>query len=347
MKFTSAVYLTILASTVVGKNVIDLDQFKIDVDSEGNEKREAAPAPKNVFPGIQIEKLNERDEEVDAVMDKREPKNVFPGIQIEKLNEREEGVDAVMIKREPKNVFPGIQIEKLNERDDGVDAVMIKREPKNVFPGIQIEKLNERDDGVDAVMIKREAKNVFKFELLREIDSKKREEQTQIILKNNNNLLQSVIPQVSEISIFGGYIRDNDEISKLTENDSVSTLIIAPSDSAIYNKLNGLKPWEFPRSIDESKDDEHNDKIINKNLNDFLSGHIISNFGDLADGTSRAINSAAISTHLNNGKEIVITQDVTTGSFTLTFEEKTIPVASVREVDNGYLFVINDVLSKP
>lgn len=319
MKFTSAVYLAILASTVVGKNVIDLDQFKIDVDSEGNGKRDAAPAPKNVFPGIQIEKLNERDEEVDAVMDKREP----------------------------KNVFPGIQIEKLNERDEAVDAVMIKREPKNVFPGIQIEKLNERDEGVEAVMIKREAKNVFKFELLRDIDSKKRDEQTQIILKNTNNLLQSVIPQVSEISIFGGYIRDNDEISKLTETASVSTLIIAPSDDAIYNKLNGLKPWEFPRLIDDSKDDEYNDKIINENLNDFLSGHIISNFGDLADGTSKAINSASISTHLNNGKKIVITQDVATGSFSLTFDEKTTRVASVREVDNGYLFVINDVLSKP
>lgn len=259
MKFSSTIYLAILASTVVGKNVIDLEKFRIDVGSEGKNKREAEAAPKNVFPGIKIDRLIDREDSVE----------------------------------------------------------------------------------------KREAKNVFKFDFDHDLDSKKRDESTQIILNNNNNLLQSVIPQVSEISIFGGYIRDNAEISKLTETDTVSTLIIAPSDDAIYNKLQGVKPWEFPELIDESKDDAYNDKVINRNLNSFLNSHIISNFGDLNDGTSKAINAFAISSHLNNGKEITITQDVTTGSFTLTFEEKTIPVASVREVDNGYLFVINDILSKP
>lgn len=216
--------------------------------------------------------------------------------------------DGLVEKRDPKNVF-------------SLKNNVQKREPRNVFHGFDLKD-------------KREPKRVFAG--FKEPNTKR----DQHFISITDNVLQSIIPQESDISIFGGYIRNNEDIDHQTSLDEGHLVIIAPSDQAISTKLLGLKPWEFPRSIEEAEE-ENQDALIEKNLNDFLFSHIIGAFDTVQ------VTDFGITTQLLNGKPITIKQDATSGTFTLLFEGRTIPVVRGREVDNGYLFVIDDVLSSP
>lgn len=185
---------------------------------------------------------------------------------------------------------------------------------------------------------KRDAKNVVDLSKFIEVIDKRQEmftqeKFTQETVIQEDQLLTSILPQFSSISIFAGYVRDNKEISRRAETKDESMLIICPTDNAITNKLT-QKPWEFPQALGGDNDDE----VVESNLNYFISNHIVQKLDNLninQDGNT-------INAKLLNGKEITITQDLS--GIRLGIDGRSINVEKARQVANGYIFIIDDCL---
>ncbi|KAG7661311.1 uncharacterized protein J8A68_005203 [[Candida] subhashii] len=351
MKLNYIVAIAILTSLVSAKNVVNLQGFKdnLDKEAEGVNKRQD-------INGEPVE-LNKRKNIVD-----------LQGLK-DKLNNHE--------KREPKyrvdlNSFkialedessPDLQKRKnvVNLNDFNKEQPPTLKKRKNIV-NLNDFKVNLEDEAVSNK--KRDAKNVFDITKLK-VDSQpitKRDQQQQILQDKHvlfsinsidcyNNLLQSILPQMRSISIFAGYIRDNELINSKTELANETMVIIAPTNYAIENKLGGLKPWEFPHSVDNIKDELEQDKILQQNLNEYLNGHIITNFeSKLIVGRDEEKNPhKIIIVPLNNGKLVRIRQDQITDEFKIRVEgrDEWIKVDVVKQVENGFVFVINDSLVKP
>jgi uncharacterized surface protein with fasciclin (FAS1) repeats len=306
------------------KNVVNLGSFQKDVEEQAHEKRE----PKNV---VDLKKVHN---------DKRDPKNVkeFKKFPKDYKREPKNVVDLKKVghdKREPKNV---VNLKKLahdkREPKNVVDFKKIphdKREPKNIvnlgkFQEDVENQAHEKKDGMNAVLIKQ---------------LKRLEEQVLFKIDEHDcheNILQSILPQVKDISIFAGYIRDNEYVSKKTELTDETTIIIAPSDDAIINKLQGKKPWEFPNPIGGENPDEN----ASKNINSFVFGHVIENFED-----NLQIESHSVVAKLLNGNTLRIKQDSSHKFLIQLNDNDWIQVKQVKQVDNGFVFVIDDCLVKP
>ena len=141
---------------------------------------------------------------------------------------------------------------------------------------------------------------------------KRQEEQQQVLDNSNNvftfdladcynNLLQSVLPQLSSISIFSGYIRQFQDIDAKTANPNEVMLIVAPNDDAVESKLNDLKPWEFPKSLESNMNEKEQEDVVNDNLLNFLNGHLVNNFEKKLIIDKSVSDSVIIVTQLNNG----------------------------------------------
>lgn len=243
-------------------------------------------------------------------------------------------------KRDGKNVIDLKQFEASTQQDQDE-----KREAKNVY------NLQALKEGLDTENEKREVKNVYNLQALKEgleVENEKTETRNDkrsiqhvFDIEGQNvhqNLLQSILPQLQSITVFTGYIRDDLSLAKKTADSSQSMIIIAPSDDAISNKLNNLKPWEFPTELTGNSDD---DKIVRENLKNFLSGHVIVDFKD-----KFVTNNDEIIANLINGNQVKIKQEGV-DKFKISTGNDWIKVEIVKQVDNGYIFVINDVLVKP
>lgn len=252
---------------------------------------------------------------ISAQNEKRSPKNVIDLSSLLKLGGKS--------KREAKNI---ISLEDFKaELDRGSN---IKRDPKNLFDTEQFENA-ATDDGNKrrSEYGDNEDETVF---ILNEEDSSK-------------NLLQSTLPQIREISVFAGYLRDNVELYEKTEKTDEVMVIISPTDEALTNKLNGLKPWQFPAPLEDNASPEENEKTVRNNLNSFLSGHIVINF----ESTMTFEEDNTVVSRLLNGELVKIRQNLETEEYHITTGEEWINVSSMKQVDNGFIFVIDDVLVKP
>lgn len=150
-------------------------------------------------------------------------------------------------------------------------------------------------------------------------------------------LLQSVLPQVSQVSIFSRYLRDDDALLLHLGNPEGFTLILAPSDNAItsFSTAIGLKPWEFPEPI---KDDATDDAVIGRNIDSFVKAHV-----SLRDPSIKADNT--LSGVLLNDMPFKIVKLIDE-TYTVEVNDKKIAVSSVHLAGNGIVFVIESVLAE-
>lgn len=331
--------LSAAATIIMAKNVVNLQDLNAAI---GNGKREnvinlqdfmdhVKRYPKNTINLQDLANAIEQEQKSESELSKRDAKNVVY------LLDLAQAVKDQQQKRDPKNVVTLQELEQSvknqQEKRDGIQ----KR--KNVI------NLNDFKIAVeDEVNGKREAKNVISitdfWTTYNPEENAKRDIDHQVNFKIDEvdcheNILQSILPQIRDISIFSGYIRDNNYISTKTEATDEVTVIIAPTDDAIMNKLNGKKPWEFPLPTD-------NDKNVEKNSQNFLFGHIIENFED-----NLQIEQQTVLTQLLNGNFLTIKQDVSGNFFIKLNDDAWINVKQVKQVDNGFIFVIDDVLVKP
>lgn len=318
MKFSLALLTALLVPSIHAKNIVDLEALAAAVKAEEHKRDEPQEAGfvakrEETFTTTETAILIKKEDSIptetailikkeESYPTKREPKNV---VSIADL------VQNLKSKREPKNV---VSLQELSENIH--DEVISKREPKNVV------SLQELSDEIHAEVIS------------------KREQQ--VLADEDSSLLQSVLPQMSEISIFAGYIRDDPKIESKTSSSDESMVIIAPSDNAIMTKLDGKKPWEFPTALTD--DERKNEAIIQHNLQHFLKSHIVSNFEKQL--SSEESDEVVIVTKLLSGDKIKIKQSSLGSFFVAEMDGEWILVDSVKHVDNGFVFVIDEILFK-
>lgn len=203
-----------------------------------------------------------------------------------------------------------------------------KRDPKNIVP-LDVDSPMVHDTGsVDT------QKQKLNFHDARHFGNGKRSVPQRPILPVP--LLQSVLPQVSEVSIFSRYLRDDDALLLHLGNPEGFTLILAPSDNAItsFSTQVGLKPWEFPEPV---KNDATDDAVIGRNIDSFVKAHM-----SLGDPSIKADNT--LSGVLLNDKPFKIVKLVD-DTYTLEVDSKKIAVSSVHLAGNGIVFVVENVLA--
>ncbi|KAG5421976.1 hypothetical protein I9W82_001069 [Candida metapsilosis] len=336
MKTSTFALIASLSAMVASKNVYNLQGLK-EVDETANDKRDAKNVPNLEY----LKHLSENEKrEADA-------KNVV------NLQAFKNGVsDEVNEKRDAKNT-PNLSDLGNKFLHEGSD----KDKRKNTFRISDFLQEDKHD--------KRDAKNTFDIGKFAKLSGKKRDGQEILNLPEEevakesyvftfdsadccSNLLQSILPQLKSVSIFAGYIRDNRELNSRTESLESNMLIVSPTDDAIENKLSNLKPWEFPTSLDDAKSEQEQDKILQDNLQSYLNGHVVSDFQDkinIKDG-----NEKVVVTKLNNGELLEIKQDIVSQTFSVRVparQKDWISVVIVRQVENGFIFVIDDSLVKP
>lgn len=363
MKLNNILIAAVLASVISAKNVVNLDGLKDSLqreqkdtdkreDGNGHNQHHRLQKRKNLFDlqALQDE-LNEndkRDEDESAGLKKR--KNVVNLNHLKDspdLKKRKNVIDLNEFKP-PSRLSKRRNVVNLNdfkvalEQEEEQGAAIApnqKRDAKNLFDITKLGQEAQSNHKFDKRSGKQQPLN--DKHLLFSVDS----------VDCYNNLLQSILPQIKLISIFAGYIRDNESINAKTELSNETMVIIAPSDYAIENKLGGLKPWEFPNSVDAAKDDHEQERILKKNLDEFVNGHIITNFeSKFIVGTDEDKNPhRIIIVPLNNGKLVRIRQDQITDEFKVRVDGRDdwINVELVRQVENGFIFAINDSLVKP
>lgn len=191
---------------------------------------------------------------------------------------------------------------------------------------------NEKRDA-RRVMSLEDFKNAVKEGELHFDDKAKRAEQD--VLDEKRPLLTSVLPQMPMISIFSGYLRDDDQMLQSLESSDSFTLFVAPLDSAIreFSLAKGLKPWEYPNKV---QNDETDDKVIRDNIHAFIEAHASSKI-TLQDGN-------LITAILMNGEEISIKRMTSLDNYELTWNEKSIAIGSISPAENGMVFEIPQVL---
>lgn len=344
MKSTIIALVAGLSSMVASKNVYNLHALD-DVDQASNDKRDAKNVPNLEF----LKELSENGKR-DA-----EPKNV---INLQDLKVGVDDEDEGKEKRDAKNTPNLIDLSNKFLQEEGSDKVLNKR--KNTFRISDF--IHEENHG------KGDAKNTFDIAKFAKASNGKRDEQEILNIPKEadandnfvftfnsadcyNNLLQSILPQLKSVSIFAGYIRDNKDLNSKTEALDSNMLIISPTDDAIENKLSNLKPWEFPTLLDEATTEQDQDKILQDNLQNYLDGHIVVAFQDkinIEDGDQGK--EKVVVTKLNNGELLEIKQNMVSQTFSVRVaakHKKWIPVVTVRQVENGFIFVIDDSLVKP
>lgn len=295
------------ASAVMGKNVIDLDLFKESISDERLvEKRDA----RNV---INFDDFKEKD--------KRDAKNV---INLNDYKEKD--------KRDARNVVNLDDLKKALESELVSTRDLTKRKNvANLLNYITKDDINKRKNVLDLSKFKDDSGS----------GPSKRSDQVLFTFNeedSRSNILQTILPQLPSFSIFSGYIRDIQEVDDKTSLINETMLVVAPSNSAITEKLGGLKPWEFPQSLDDAEDE---DEVLRSNIKNFVDGHIVLNFEH-----NLLLEGCLVVTRLNNGKAVKITQKAD-GRFEVTADERVLQVEEVKQVDNGFVFVVNDVLVRP
>lgn len=159
----------------------------------------------------------------------------------------------------------------------------------------------------------------------------------QEVVKFGTPLLQNLLPQILSASIFAGYLRDDQELLGEAEKTDSFTILVAPSDNAMATKLNGVKPWEFPKKI---MDDATDDEVVAYNIDHFLRAHMLTRMAKVASDSE-------LKSTLLDGREFVVKNDAATGTYRIKVDGKWIGVTSMTLADNGIVFVIEDVLSLP
>lgn len=203
-----------------------------------------------------------------------------------------------------------------------------KREAKNVVSLDDLRAAIEKQEGESKQSRDLESVQNFFRKLVR---------RDQDVINVDAPLLQNLLPQILSVSIFAGYLRDDEQLLSQVESEESFTILVAPSDSAMSKKLNGVKPWEYPKQI---QNDETDDKVVAYNIDHFLKAHISTKLGGISQDNE-------LKSVLLDGREIVVKTDPNTGTYRLKIENEWKNIASVSLADNGILFVIDDVLSLP
>jgi hypothetical protein len=94
--------------------------------------------------------------------------------------------------------------------------------------------------------------------------------------------LSDIIPRISQIQIFASLIRDVDVASQRLEDESLTTIVLAPDNAAL--RAMDHKPWRSSSDVEqfgtEAYEGEVGTKRANNNLRKFVERQIVSLGGE-------------------------------------------------------------------
>lgn len=222
-----------------------------------------------------------------------------------------------------KNTFNVAHLEELLQKHKN-------EKRKNTFNLAHLEHLLQEAQE-SAENGRRDARRVVNPKLFFEL--KHHEKRSQNVITFLGPLVENVLTQVRDVSVIAGYLRDLESLLDQLHKAPFA-VIIAPTDHALANKLNGHKPWEFPR-------DPENEEDAEKNISDFVKAHLVKFEGDFEEIDSE------VSLHSLSGQKVVIRHDAATDAFSVKLGEKWVDVLAVYHADDGAVLVIDDVFVKP
>lgn len=234
-------------------------------------------------------------------------------------------VNAAIEKREPKNVAQLDSLYQAYEEDH-------HQKRKNVANIANLEHLlQEEQESVQND--KREAYRIVDVKSIFELEKEgHKEKRSQKIMTLQGPLIENVLTQVRDVSVIAAYLRDLEFLGQL--KDAPFALIIAPTDDALANKLDGHKPWEFPR-------DPENEKHAEENIADFVKAHLV-----VSDGDVEQINDE-VHLHSLGGQKVAIRHEAATDTFSVKLGGNWTKVLAVYRAEDGAVLVIDDVFVKP
>lgn len=161
--------------------------------------------------------------------------------------------------------------------------------------------------------------------------------------------LHDSLTQLSEISIFSSYMRDDVDLYQKCDQDVAKAdltdqkeylLVFAPSDDAI-EKLSA-KPWEWPEGITD--DNNARDETSHSNVMHFIESHVVAT--DLFHGIKQLqLNGAEM--HSLNGQLIKLANKE--GEYFVSVKGccKPFKVEKVQIVSNGAILIVDHALDWP
>lgn len=305
------------------KNVAALDELLQDYENDHhNEKRKNVASLEDLQQAYDEDHQNEKRKNVAGLDDLRHAyaedhktekrKNVaaleelFQAYKEDHKNEKRKNVAAL------EELFAAYKEDHQNEKR------------KNTFNLAHLEHLLQEAQE-SAENNKRDARLFFEL--------KNHEKRSQNVITFLGPLVENVLTQVRDVSVIAGYLRDLESLLDQLHKAPFA-VIIAPTDHALANKLNGHKPWEFPR-------DPENEEDAEKNINDFVKAHLVKFEGDFEEIDSE------VSLHSLSGQKVVIRHDAATDAFRVKLGDKWVDVLAVYHADDGAVLVIDDVFVKP
>ncbi|CAH2354791.1 FAS1 domain-containing protein [[Candida] railenensis] len=317
----SILVLTSLISAVVAKNVMNLKQFQEAYESEtSNYKRCVKENGGNIYLTDLKSILGNINEVAQGKL-----------IDLKKLAESL-GSENLQDESEPIPIFDGSNKEKREAKNVVALTYLLEEVDKEISNN----KRRDLDDG-----------RAFIQQLILKPQVVITPDQPNV----GGSLLQSALPLERDISIFAGYIRDQVPVAQLTGQLDNPLLIIAPTDNAISKKLNGLKPWEFPKDVEEDE------AAAEENLSNFVESHIIKESASSSleqwDEFFKSQENLDRNMASLNGKVVSIVREAgETYVLSLKADKEGISakgnkVDKLVRVENGFILVINDSLVVP
>lgn len=129
-------------------------------------------------------------------------------------------------------------------------------------------------------------------------------------------LLQSVLWQVVQLSIFTHHLRNDDRVNKELAKTDTFTVFSAPTAQAIsaFSSKVGMKPWEVPVPV---VGDATDDTVTGRNIDSFVRAYMASGDPVITPNTLAGV--------LLNQKLYVITKLNHSNTYTLDLTERNIP----------------------
>lgn len=166
--------------------------------------------------------------------------------------------------------------------------------------------------------------------------------------------LNSKLPTLREISIFYEYMRNDIVFSQKLGDDNADLIVIAPKNDAI-SRL-GLKPWQFPKNIENMEDDGALEadiqSAIENNIQEFVRSHIV----DYDD--SKSANFEELRCTILKSVAMEQSNDEGSGDILLKKENDQFYIASIRDEEfhlvekvetgaNGVILIVDTCLVFP
>lgn len=160
--------------------------------------------------------------------------------------------------------------------------------------------------------------------------------------------LASALAQRDDLALFAKYLRDFPHLYRkceTTQNENKTSssnnqiLIFAPTNQAITSLK--YKPWQFPEDVASAESEDEEDKIILRNISNFVESHFVE-----TENFNIASDSNTVEFETFNGNHIELANFNDNFRIRLKDSNQWLDVKSVEILENGAILSIDSTLAR-